>query len=130
MNPPNEPVAAHRLIAMIEAYFAGVDRDDIAGTLATMTPDCVLDYRTQGKTYAGRDTGIRDYFAARNAQVLQSWHGNTQHTVDVSQGRVATRFELRRTDRDGQVQSGDNMNLFEFDGDRIRRISVWGGQPR
>ena len=130
MNPLSDQVGATVLVARVEEYFASVDRNDIAGTLATMTADCVLEYRTQGKAYTGRDTGIREYFTARNALVAQSWHGNTQHTVDVSRARVATRFDLRRTDRGGLEHTGDNLNLFEFEGDRIKRISVWGGLAR
>ncbi|MGE0314423.1 MAG: nuclear transport factor 2 family protein [Lautropia sp.] len=122
--------SATALVDIIEAYFAAVDRDDIAAILSTMTADCVLEYRTLGKVCAGRDTGIRDYFTARGAQVESSWHGNTQHTVDTSAARVATRFDLRRVDRDGIEQTGDNLNLFEFEGARIRRISVWGGTAR
>ncbi len=121
---------ATALVAIVEAYFGAVDRDDIPGTLATMAPDCVLEYRTLGKVYAGRDSGIRDYFTARRDQVRQSWHVNTQHTVDLSAARVATRFDLRRIDRGGLEQTGDNLNLFEFDGARIRRISVWSGLAR
>ncbi|MEO7404550.1 MAG: nuclear transport factor 2 family protein, partial [Burkholderiales bacterium] len=124
-NASGEP-----LVALIEEYFASVDRNDIPSTLATMTADCVLEYRTHGKVYVGRDTGIRDYFVDRNATVVQSWHGNTVHTVDVPNARVATRFDLRRTDRGAPEQSGDNLNLFQFEGARIKRISVWGGLAR
>lgn len=130
MSTPIVQASAAVLVAIIEEYFTSVDRNDIPGTLATMTADCVLEYRTQGKVHAGRDTGIRDYFTARSAQVTQSWHGNTQHTMDLSTARVATRFDLRRIDHGGLEQTGDNLNLFEFEGDRIKRISVWGGLAR
>ena len=40
-------------------------------------------------------------------------------------------FYNNLTSADGSVEhTGDNLNLFEFDGDRIKRISVWGGLAR
>lgn len=121
---------AATMVATIEAYFDSVDRSDVAATLATMTADCVLEYRTAGKVYAGRDTGIRDYFVERNARVARSFHGNAQHTIDPVNARVATRFELRRLDHGAAEQTGDNLNLFEFDGALIKWISVWSGMAR
>lgn len=122
-----EQPAEQALIMRVESYFASVDRSDLAGILATMTPDCVVEYVTDGSCFDGRDAGVREYFEKRNAIVLQSWHGNFRHTVDAANGRVATRFDVRRTDRGAAERFGDNINLFEFAGDRIRRIAVWRG---
>jgi ketosteroid isomerase-like protein len=127
MTVPVVPTAAE-LIAMVEAYFEGVDRDDLDATLAGMTPDCVLDYKTMGVQYVGRDQGIRNYFIERRANLVHGWHGNCSHTVDVTNGRVATRFELRRTDKDKPAIVNDNLNLFQFEGGKIKRIWVWRGE--
>jgi ketosteroid isomerase-like protein len=121
-------LTATQMIAIVEAYFDAVDRNDLDGLLVAMAPDCLMEYKTQGVQYIGRDTGIRTYFAERNAKVLQSWHGNMAHTVDVTAGRIATRFDLRRTDKGTPEQTGDNLNLFQFEGRRIKRISVWRGE--
>ena len=112
----------------VEAYFASVDRSDLAATLEIMTPECVIEYVSDGTRFEGRDEGVKAYFEKRNANVLKSWHGNFRHTVDAASGRVATRFDVRRTDRDVPERTGDNINLFEFDGERIRRIAVWRGK--
>jgi ketosteroid isomerase-like protein len=122
----NRPTAGD-LTARVESYFASVDRSDLAGILATMTPDCVVEYVTDGSRFEGRDAGVRDYFEKRNAMVVQSWHGNVRHAADAASGRVATRFEVRRTDKGAAERFGDNINLFEFAGDRIARIAVWRG---
>ena len=37
----------------VEAYFASIDRSDLAATLATMTPDCVIEYVTDGSRFEG-----------------------------------------------------------------------------
>jgi hypothetical protein len=121
-------MTATEMIAVVEAYFAAVDRSNLDGLLAGMAPDCLMEYKTQGVQYIGRDTGIRKYFGERNAICLTSWHGNFNHTVDVAAGRIATRFDVRRTDKGQPERVGDNLNLFQFEGRWIKRISVWRGE--
>ncbi|MBM3519067.1 MAG: nuclear transport factor 2 family protein [Alphaproteobacteria bacterium] len=115
------------LTSTVEAYFAAVDRSDLAGILATMTPDCVMHYVRAGERYEGRDTGVKAYFEKRNAGVEKSWHGDFWHVADVPASRVATRFVVRRTDKGQPERRGDNVNIFEFDGTLIKRIHVWRG---
>jgi hypothetical protein len=116
---------AQAMIDCVEAYFASADRCDIAATLAAMTPDCVMEYLTEGLRYEGRDEGIRQYFEARANKVLECWHGNFWHVADPARSRVATRFEVRRSDRGAIERTGDNVDLFQFEGRRIKRITVW-----
>ena len=118
---------AAELSAQVEAYFASIDRSDLAATLATMAPDCVIEYVSDGTRFEGRDAGVKAYFEQRNRNVLKSWHGNFTHTADAANARVATRFSVRRTDRGAAERSGDNINLFQFDGRLITRIAVWRG---
>ncbi len=118
---------AAELGARVEAYFASIDRSDLAATLATMAPDCVIEYVTDGSRFEGRDAGVKAYFEQRNANVLKSWHGNFMHTADLESARVATRFSVRRTDKGAAERTGDNINLFQFEGRRIARIAVWRG---
>lgn len=118
---------SQELIAKVEAYFACVDRSDLAGILATMTPDCVVEYVTDGSQFVGRDAGVKAYFEQRNSIVVKSWHGNFTHAADLERGRVATRFDVRRTDKGVAERTGDNINLFEFAGLSIKRIAVWRG---
>ena len=117
--------SADTLIERIETYFDCADRCDVAGTLATMAPDCVLEYLTENERYEGRDAGIRGYFEARAKKVRQSWHGDFTHAADPVRGIVATRFAVRRTDAGLAERLGDNINLFQFEGRLIKRISVW-----
>jgi ketosteroid isomerase-like protein len=117
--------SAQELIAQVEAYFAAADQCDVRGTLATMAPDCVLEYLTEGLRFEGRDTAVKGYFVERAAKVVRSWHGDFTHTADAASGRVATRFAVRRTDRGLAERASDNINLFQFEGSQIRRISVW-----
>lgn len=116
---------AQELIEQVERYFACADQRDVAGTLETMAPDCVLEYLTEGLRYVGRDGAIKAYFEERAAKVVKSWHGDFMHAADPQRGLVATRFAVRRTDRGMAERTGDHINLFQFDGCRIKRISVW-----
>ncbi|MSQ70952.1 MAG: hypothetical protein EXR27_06625 [Betaproteobacteria bacterium] len=120
-------LTALELVDRVEAYFAAADRCDVGATLACMTADCVLEYLTEGLRYEGRDSCVRDYFAARAGKVLRSWHGNFTHTPDSASGRIATRFNVRRTDQGVAERTADNINLFQFEGRLIKRISVWKG---
>jgi hypothetical protein len=90
-----------------------------------MAPDCVLEYLTEGLRYVGRDDEIKAYFEQRARIVVKSWHGYFTHAADPERGLVATRFAVRRTDRGMTERTGDHINLFQFDGRRIKRISVW-----
>ena len=96
MSSEDKP-SARELIDRVEAYFANADRCDVAATLSDMAPDCLLEYLTEGLCYAGRDGAIKTYFEERARQVVKSWHGNFMHAADANSGRVATRFEVRRT---------------------------------
>lgn len=116
---------ASELIEQVETYFACADRCDIAGTLDTMAPDCVLEYLTEGLRYVGRDGEIKAYFEERAGKVAKSWHGDFTHAADPYRGLVASRFTVRRTDHGLPQRTGDHINLFYFEGRRIKRISVW-----
>ena len=117
------------LTRCVEAYFAAIDRKDLDAVLKLMSPACTIEYVTDGSRFAGRDEGVKAYFEKRNAGVEKSWHGDFFHVADTSAARVATRFKVRRTDKGVPERHGDNINVFEFDGTLIKRISVWRGVP-
>ncbi len=116
---------AQHLIDCIETYFASTDNFDVQATLGTMTPDCMLEYLTDNRRYEGRDEGIKEYFEERAVMLASAWHGNFSHVADPVRGRVASRFDVRRREKDGEMVVRDNINLFQFESRLIRRISVW-----
>ncbi len=121
---------AEELVGCVETYFASTDNLDVAATLRTMTPDCRLDYLSADIHHQGRDTGIKEYFEERAQSLASAWHGNFSHTVDTGQNRVATRFNVRREEKDGGMVVRENINLFQFEGRLISQISVWRGGPQ
>jgi len=64
--PPDSPLV--RLPRLAEAYFAAVDRMDLAATLACFTPDARFTITTYDTVYQGRDTGLRGMFAQQIVQ--------------------------------------------------------------
>ena len=116
---------AETMIETIDRYFDAVDAGDIEATLAVMTPDCTLCVITDNATHSGRDTGIRQMFERRLQNVKTAWHGNRRHIADPAAGIATTRFDVRRTATDGKKRVMDNINFFEFQGDRLHRISIW-----
>ena len=101
------------LIALVERYFAAVDRMDLSATLACLAPDASFTIATFDTTYRGRDTEIRGMFQRLNARYARVWHCDFDHVV-MAPGRVASRFEVRNTLHDGTLQVKHNCNFFRL----------------
>jgi ketosteroid isomerase-like protein len=104
------------LIALVERYFAAVDRMDVAATLACLAPDASFTIATFDTTYRGRDTEIRGMFERLNARYARVWHGDFDHVV-MTPSRVASRFQVRNTLHDGTLQVKNNCNFFRVRGE-------------
>jgi ketosteroid isomerase-like protein len=101
-----------QLVALVEHYFATVDRMDLDATLACFEPDATFTIATFNTIYQGRDTGIRSMFERLNSRYNRVWHGNFDHVIQ-SPARVENNcnfFSVRGTRFDAvQVyMSGDN----------------------
>jgi len=127
LNKKEAPVAertAQTMIDTIDRYFDTVDNGDVAGTLAELTPDCTISVITDGVVHDGRDA-IKAMFERRLESVDKAWHGNRRYVADPVSGLASTRFDVRRTSADGSKIAMDNINFFEFEGNQLRRISIW-----
>jgi ketosteroid isomerase-like protein len=109
----------------IDRYFDTVDNGDVPGTLAELTADCVISVITDGVSHEGRDEAIKAMFERRLDTVNDAWHGNRRHVADPISGIASTRFDVRRTSKDGSKIAMDNINFFEFDDAKLCRISIW-----
>lgn len=117
--------SAQTMIDAIDRYFDTVDNGDVPGTLAELTADCVISVITDGVSHEGRDAAIKAMFERRLESVNDAWHGNRRYVADPASGLASTRFDVRRTSTDGSKIAMDNINFFEFEGDKLRRISIW-----
>lgn len=104
------------LTALVERYFAAVDRMDMPATLACLAPDATFTIATFDTTYRGRDGEIRGMFERLNARYARVWHGQFDHVV-MPPHRVASRFRVENTLHDGSLQVKNNCNFFRVRGD-------------
>lgn len=113
-----------RLVRRVEAYFAAVDRMDLAATLACFTPDARFTIATFGSTFTGRDSGIRGMFERLNARYASVWHGDFDHVVQ-GPDRIASRFCVRNLGQDGQTTVKHNCNFFRLRDDLFEEVFVY-----
>jgi ketosteroid isomerase-like protein len=106
------PLQASELIALVERYFAGVDRMDVAATLACFAPDARFSIATYSNVYQGRDTEIAGMFERLNERYAKVWHGDFDHVTDVPAQRIASRFRVENITHEGQKMVKNNCNFF------------------
>jgi hypothetical protein len=64
-------------------------------------------------------------FERRLEYTKNACHGNFRHLVDEKMGWVTTRFDVKRTDMNDLYREMDNINFFEFEESKIKKISIW-----
>jgi ketosteroid isomerase-like protein len=113
-----------QLVALVEHYFASVDRMDLDGTLACFEPDATFTIATFNTIYQGRDTGIRSMFERLNSRYSRVWHGNFDHVIQAP-ARVASQFRVENTLLDGSLRVKNNCNFFSVSGTRFDAVQVY-----
>ena len=106
------------LIRSVEGYFAAVDRMDLAGTLAYLSPDVVFTVANFDVRHVGRDTEVRGMFERLFARYARVWHGDFDH-VGEPPDRLACRFRVENTAFDGSVERKNNANFFRARADGL-----------
>lgn len=124
MTTDTQPQHGARLIRLAEAYFAAVDRMDLAGTLACFTADARFTIATYNTVYCGRDTEIRGMFERLNARYAKVWHGNFDHVVQAPD-RIASRFRVENLSFEKQTLVKNNCNFFRLRGDLFEEVFVY-----
>lgn len=113
------------MIKTVEDYFANVDSGNVSGVLKNLSSECELTVVTDNLKHKGRDTGIKALFERRLLHTRDAWHGNFMHLVDEDKGWVTSRFDVHRTDNQGNYREMHNINFFEFKGKLLNRICIW-----
>jgi ketosteroid isomerase-like protein len=121
-------LSTRELIELVETYFRRVDAGEVDSVVALMSHDVVFEVVTHGVRHEGREA-VRAMFRRRLETYANGWHGNFRHLADAEQGWVTSRFDVVCNHRDGQRDTMNNINFFEFDGPLMRRISVWFANP-
>ena len=113
------------LIDLAERYFAAVDRKDVGGALACLSPHARFTIATYSTLYEGRDTQIKAMFERLNARYASVWHGDFDHVVEASQGRIASRFRVENITHEGQKLVKNNCNFFRSEDGLFAEIFVY-----
>ena len=114
-----------QLVALVETYFAAVDRKDIAGTLACFAPNARFSIANHGVHYEGRDTELSGMYERLNERYAQVWHGQFSHTVDLKAQRIASRFSVENITHQGEKLVKNNCNFFELNEGLFSTVFVY-----
>lgn len=115
---------AKEQIALVEAYFAAVDGEDLPGVLATLAPDCVFTVETHGVRLKGHEE-ISSMFRRLWANHRAVRHHAFVHVPDPADGRIASRFLVENTEMNGEVTRKSNCNFFEIRDGRFEAVAVY-----
>ena len=124
MNAPVPREQAAPLVALVERYFAAVDRGDLAATLDCFMPQARFAIATYGTIFEGRDEGIRGMFERLHARYRRVWHGDFDHVVQPPD-RIASRFRVENTLADGSLRVKHNCNFFRVREGRFDEVFVY-----
>jgi ketosteroid isomerase-like protein len=113
-----------RLVHLAEAYFAAVDRMDVAATLACFAPDARFTIATYNTVYQGRDGELRGMYERLNTRYAKVWHGDFDHVVEGPE-RIASRFRVENLTFEGQTLVKNNCNFFRLRGDLFSDVFVY-----
>ncbi len=112
------------MIALVGRYFSAVDGEDFAAIAATLTEDCIFTVETHGIRLQGLDE-IRGMFDRLWADHAAIRHYDFVHVAAPGDGRVATRFSVVNTLRNGDRVDKSNCNFFEIRDGRFSRVAVY-----
>lgn len=111
-------------IAQVEAYFAAVDRKDLAASLSFFASDATFTIATYQTTFRGRDTEIAGVFERLFSRYDTIYHGDFDHFV-VSPERIACRFEVRNGKAGQPTAHKSNANFFKLKGGLFHEVFVY-----
>ena len=111
-------------IALVERYFAAVDGEDLPALLGMLTETCVFSVETHGVRLEGHDA-IAAMFNRLWDNHAAVRHHQFVHVPDPIGGRIAARFQVENTEKDGSLTRKSNCNFFEIDGDRFSAVAVY-----
>ncbi len=112
------------MIALVKAYFAAVDAEDLNGVLATMTPDCRFTVETHGVALNSR-TEIEAMFTRLWRSHRQVRHHDFTFVADPGADRIAAQFQVENRLPDGGVVRKSNCNFFRLRAGRFAEINVY-----
>ena len=114
----------NEMIDLVRRYFDGVDKEDFAAVNATLTDDCVFTVETHGVNLQGREE-IKGMFMRLWDNHTSARHQDFVYVPAPNDDRIAVRFAVVNTDRDGNLTHKSNCNFFEICDGRFGRVAVY-----
>ena len=113
-----------KLIAMVHAYFAGVDGEDIEQIFGTLAEDCRFSVETHRVDLVGREeiTGMFDRLWSNHAAVH---HEDFKFVVDAEEGKIAAQFRVVNILQNGNKVYKSNCNFFSIRKNRFNKVAVY-----
>ena len=108
----------------INKYFRNVDEKNIEGVLATLNKDAVINIVTDFLVHSGSveiSNMLKGYFNSYS----QLWHGNFKKIVDENNQSIVLKFDWKIVDKNNQEESGSNVNVFQFEENKISKIWIY-----
>ena len=111
-------------IALVETYFAAVDSEDLPRLLDCLVEDCVFTVETHDVRLQGYEE-IAGMFHRlwRNHHAVR--HYDFVHVSDPAGHRIASRFKVENTEKDGSLIHKSNCNFFEISGAKFSAVAVY-----
>lgn len=111
------------LIALVKTYFAAVDAEDLAGVLATLSPDCRFSIETHNVRLQGHEalTGMFQRLWQAHAAVK---HDQFTFVPAASDARIAAQFQVTNTLEGGGEVYKSNCNFFHVRGGKFDTVAV------
>ena len=113
-----------KMIELVERYFAAVDSENFKAIQTTLTEDCVFTVETHAIRLVGLDE-IREMFGRLWADHAAVRHYDFVHVAAPDDGRIATRFSVINTHRDGRQVHKSNSNFFEIRDGLFNQVAVY-----
>jgi len=116
---------AVQLRQMVEnKYFENVDHKFLESVMDCFQPDANMTIQTDNLTHRGVGE-IRRMFDKFFKSYKKIWHGEFRPVIDVERQTVAIQFVATRDTHEGEHQKALNCNFFEFDGGKIKSITIY-----
>ncbi len=108
----------------INQYFRNVDEKNIERVLSTLNEDAVINIVTDFLIHSG-SAEISDMLKGYFNSYIKLWHGNFKKIVDESNQSIVLKFDWKIVDKNNQEESGTNVNVFQFEENKISKIWIY-----
>jgi hypothetical protein len=112
------------LVALVEKYFRGVDGQNLAEILETLSDECVFSVETHGVRLQG-SSEIAAMFERLWENHAAVEHKDFSYIAAPKIGRIAAQFTVVNTELDGSLTLKSNCNFFDVGKGKFDAVAVY-----